>query len=128
MPVYLLTNKVTHARAVVIAESADEARAVHPTNGCAHRRWGRWARYRGGPMSETRETVPPPEGWPRDLSLIHADEIAPCVARQWEGCAQPLCYEPSTDLRRGAPNQEGPDATWGGYLLERLTEVLDADD
>lgn len=126
MPVYLLTNKVTHARAVVIANNEDEARRMHPTCEGARRDaddrgWSR-TRYRSTHSTYT-ESVPPPTGWPLDVSLVHADEVARDCTRMWtpgHGGGQVLAYEDSTDLRVGPPNQEGPDPTWGGYTIERL--------
>jgi len=123
MPVYLLTNRVTHARAVVVASDEREAVSMHPTDDMAHRRAKGWGRYRlrspgsllGG---EVLVEVPPPAGWPVDLSLVDATLLARYEDR---GAPHgPQAYQADMQLRQGPPGQEGPDSTWGGYTLDDL--------
>ena len=124
MPVYLLTNKVTHSRLVVVAENSDAAKRMHPTV-CGAVRGQHdddWHRFTGGHFYR-KEHVPLPPGWPRDLDLVHIDMIARDCESDWVpgyGGGQVLAYQDSTDLRHGPPGQEGPDETWGGHTLDRL--------
>lgn len=122
MPIYLLTNKVTHARAVVIARNAHAAKRVHPTNDLAHRRADDrgWAVYGSNWVAQP---IPPPPGWPVDLALVHADELAHEAHRDWDGSDHAIAYQESLELRVGGPRPEGPDESWGGYTLDHLQQV-----
>ena len=124
MHLYLLTNKVTHARAVVLAANPEDAVRVHPTDDLAHRRADDrgWERYTA--TSYTGKRIPPPVGWPAATRLIHADLIGRAEGEYRSGsCALPIAYQESLVLRVGGERPEGPDASWGGYTLDALSEV-----
>ena len=126
MPIYLLTNKVTFARAVVIAPDAEQARRMHPTNDYAYRtpadtEWQQLRHQSTYPYNSSFVHVPPPEGWPIDVSLVHVDMLASRVESQYDGR---MChaYTATAELRlRG----DGPDDTWGGYPIDRLATFED---
>jgi hypothetical protein len=115
VPVYLLTNKVTHSRLVIIADDEDAAKRVHPSNEFASR--GRhddgWHKHTGGHFGRNVYVEPPP-GWPLDLSLVDAMLVARHYDYPGGGV---LAYQDTTNLRHKG---EGPDDSWGGYTLDRL--------
>lgn len=114
--IYRVTNKVTHARMVCVARSEADAIRTHPTDPCARHTGSGWVRDTGGHFARL-VAVPAPEGWTAKLELLCADEIG-LASGEW--CAIVEAYQPSLDLRRGAPSPEGPDDTWGGYTLDDL--------
>ncbi len=122
MPVYLLTNRITHSRCTVIANDPEAAKFLHPTNDFAVRRpfdrgWSRERCLRGSGFRTYTEAVPPPDGWPLDLKYVHVTEIARDVDRNApEGV---LSYQNDMQLRQRG---EGPDDTWGGYTLDVLRQ------
>lgn len=111
--IYLVTNKVTHARMVVVAPNAEAARRQHPTCESAVREGRGWVRHVGGHFGRDVVTVPPP-GWPIDLDLVDAT-VAGEAGRLFSSTTQVLAFERSLDLRQRG---EGPDDSWGGYELE----------
>lgn len=126
MKVYRLTNKVTHARAVVVARDEHEAVRTHPTCDGAHRREGGWYTYklagRSAHSVQVLTRVPPPAGWPLDVSLVHADALAEVNPIHYRDiCVGAVAYQADLQLRVGPLGHEGPDASWGGYTLDNLT-------
>lgn len=115
MPIFLVTNKVTHARMVCLARDADEASTLHPTCDTARRSGNGWTRDVGGHFSRS-EAVPPPESWPHELAFIHVDMLARSEDRLWSGTTSVLAFQPDMTLRHEG---EGP-AGWGGYTLDAL--------
>ena len=107
MNTYLLTNKDTHARAFVIAESEQAARERHP-NGTAV--WdplqSRWYEYQHA--THTMHTVSVP-WWPDDLERVHADYIGPARASDFKVAAVLVCEADEQKRVKG----EGPDDSWG---------------
>lgn len=116
MPVFLVTNKVTHARMVCMARNADEAAALHPTCDTARRVEGGWVRTAGGHFSRT-VSVPAPSGWPHNLAFVHVDLLAREDSRAFGGVTSVMAYQESTDLRHEG---EGGSDRWGGYTLDAL--------
>lgn len=118
MPIYLLTNKVTHARCVVSADTAEKAIALHPTSEYAIRGPRGWYKLVG--MAQAHVPVPRPTDWPVRLDLVHADLLARRAESAWEGLTAVLAYQPDSQLRQ---LHEGPDDSWGGYDHSMLENV-----
>jgi len=117
--VYELTNKVTFARAVVVARSEREALEMHPTNDFATWRGDGWYRYKAATSFGAAHgwvRVPQPPGWPVNLELVSAELMA-SRADGPMGYDGPHAYQPCEDLRQPG---EGPDSSWGGRSLRDL--------
>lgn len=109
MQLYLLTNKDTHARAVVVAPSAAFAQRMRPDDkarfDCV---LGKWMRFDHA-VQAMRE-APPLPCWPTDLTRIHVEELGRLAHRELDGVEQVLAFDASARLRHAG---EGPDASWG---------------
>ncbi len=120
MPIYLVTNKITHARAVTIAGSPRAACELRP-DGKAYWRHGRWSAF--VTVGEARCAEPLP-CWPEDVELVHATEIGERATRNFEcgtyGTASVMAFDADPQFRHKG---EGPDDSWG--VLDPDTETLD---
>ena len=116
MNIYLVTCKVTHARMVVACKTAQEAVRTHPTCWGAVWKPGGWTRAKGGHVYRWVAVNPPPS-WTHKTELLHATLLGKS-GRDCPGGV--LAWQEDLTLRQGAPNQEGPDDTWGGYTLDDL--------
>jgi hypothetical protein len=119
VPVYLLTNKDTHARAVVIARDEYEARRTRPDGKATYdpvsETWRTW----DGALQMFRRP-PALTSWPEDFDRIHADEIAGQVHRDFDGITSVLAFQDDGQLR---VKGEGPDETWG---VQTVLHLLDS--
>lgn len=107
MQLFLLTNKDTHARAVVVAESSEHARHMRP-DGIAvweklSKRWRSWDHG-----AQIMVPARPVAWWPTDLSRIHADALGRADT-SWAVPQVLACDKSETKRKLG----EGPDDTWG---------------
>lgn len=102
MNIYQMTNKDTHARAVVVAKSAEAARCMRPDGKATHRGRG-WIYAPGG--------APSLACWPDDIEKVHAD-LAGRAAAPFD-CPQVLVFDRDEQLRQPG---EGPDESWGALF------------
>lgn len=113
MLIYLLTNKDTHARAVIVAESPLAARHTRPDERAQwdpRSQW--WRRYDHTGHRFLRE--PPVPWWPEDVARVVADPVGYVATEQWNA-PQVLAFNPDATLRKPG---EGPDDSWGERYLE----------
>lgn len=104
MQIFQVTNRKTHARAVIVARSERAACEHRPDN--AHWRDGRWVVYDHGPM--TFRAAPELPCWPVTPEHVCAQVLATSVVSLFDVEAVIAFDRDETPRQRG----EGPDHWW----------------
>lgn len=104
MPIFLVTNRKTHSRAVIVAESEQKARELRPDG--AVWRHDKWQVY-DYKISDFRN-APVLPAWPVDPEHVCADILGLRAVDQFN-VEDVVAFESSTQPREVG---EGPDGWW----------------
>lgn len=103
MPIFQVTNRLTHSRAVVIADNERRACELRPDGAIWHESPAR-AWFEFNQLTNGWRRALPLDGWPDSIDFVHADMIARRAESAFD-VEQVVCFESSTDRREAG---EGP--------------------
>lgn len=106
MPLYILTNHLTHARAIVIARDEKTARRMRPDGAIWHDNpapgW-----YEFNVLTSYWRRALALECWPDSIELVSVDLLASRVESRFDVVQDVVCFNSDDAMREEG---EGPDA------------------